>query len=106
MQNRLLSKSAAAKILGIGKDKLGKLITSGRIGFIQIEDRIYIPYTEILEFIKNSTVRISKDSDKHAVRLSSLTKSKVKEVSPNQFDSIKMFNKLLEGTISNGKYLQ
>ena len=102
---RLYSKSETAKLLGIGKEKLGKLLSSGRIGFIQIEDRIHIPYSEILNFIKKNTVWHAQNNDKTKGQQHIKTKSRNNNSSENQFDSINIFNKLLQDNI-NGKYLQ
>ncbi len=84
---RLFSKSEAAKLLGIGRVKLGKLLSSGRIGFIKIEERIHIPFTEIVDFIKNNTVRLNESIG--ANKLDSKGKA------GKSIDSVSLFNKLL-----------
>ena len=100
----LYSKSEAAKLLGIGKEKLGKLISSGRIGFIQIEDRIHIPYTEIQKFIDTNTVRLSEDNVKQTLRQHN-KKQRVQQPIENKFNSVLLFNNILESK-TNGKHLQ
>lgn len=52
---RLLSRSETAKLMGIGKEKLNKLITSGKIGFLKIDNRVYVPYKEIVRFLNENT---------------------------------------------------
>ena len=101
---QILSKSQAAKMLGIGKEKLGRLLSSGRIGFIQIDNRIHIPYTEILNFIQTNTVRITEESLKQTLKHHN-SKQRVQKKSSEQFNSISLFNTLLEAKTS-GKYLQ
>jgi|GEM_PF-2887872 len=101
---RLLSKSEAAKMLGIGKDKLGKLITSGRIGFIQFDNRILIPLREIMNFIDTNTVRLSGDNVKQSLKRHS-TRQRAQVPTNNNFNSISLFNKIMENQI-NGKHLQ
>ncbi|MGA7720525.1 MAG: helix-turn-helix domain-containing protein [Ignavibacteriaceae bacterium] len=100
---RLFSKSQTAKLLGIGKEKLGKLLVSGRLGFIQIDDRIYIPYSEILNFIKENTVKLTEESAKQIIRRP-FSKMNSETSTNAQFDSISLFNKLLERN-TNGKYI-
>ena len=48
---KLFSISRAAKILGIGRDTLKKLIREGRIKSIRIGKRIKIPAIELFRFI-------------------------------------------------------
>ena len=101
---RLFSKSQTAKLLGIGKEKLGKLLSTGRIGFIQIDDRIHIPYSEILNFIQNNTVKLTEESGNQIIRRPS-SKQNPEKSSNIEFDSISLFNQLLEKN-TNGKYIQ
>lgn len=54
---KLLSKSAASKILKIGRDSLNKLINEGRIGIIKIGKNVKIPFQEIARFVNDSTER-------------------------------------------------
>ncbi len=100
---RLYSKSEAAKLLGIGKEKLGKLINSGRIGFIQIEDRIHIPHEEIQKFIYSNTIRLSQESVRQTLKQHN-SKQKVQTPIDKEFNSISLFNNILE-TKTNGKHL-
>lgn len=55
----LLSFSKAAKKMGIGKDTLGNLIQSGKIGVIQAGKRNKIAVREIIRYIDENTVRIA-----------------------------------------------
>lgn len=54
---RLLSFSAAAKRMKIGRENLYDLIKHGKIGTIQIGKRSKIAVREILRFIDENTVR-------------------------------------------------
>jgi len=60
---KLLSKSKAALLLGIGVEKLNKLINEGRIGFIQITDRIMIPMQQIKLFLSENTIHITNNME-------------------------------------------
>lgn len=85
----LLSKSAAASLLGIGKTNLAKLLSSGKIKYIEINKRIKIPYQEIKRFLTdNLAASAQKTNDE------SLTKSK-RLVSESEFDSRNMLKRLL-----------
>jgi excisionase family DNA binding protein len=55
---RLLSRVEAAKALGVGKANVSDLINEGRIGFIFIGKRIFIPFKEIQNFIDTNTTRV------------------------------------------------
>ena len=58
---RLLSKSLAAKYLGIGKDKLDLLTANGRIKFIQIGNRRNYPVSSLKEFIETNLMQLIPD---------------------------------------------
>ena len=58
---RLLSKSLAAKYLGIGKDKLDLLTANGRIKFIQIGNRRNYPISSLKEFIETNLMQLIPD---------------------------------------------
>ncbi len=60
---RLLSRLEAAKALGIGKSNLNELISEGRLGFISIGKRIFIPFKEIQNFIATNTARIKNNGN-------------------------------------------
>lgn len=53
---RLLSKSAAAAKLGIGKSTLNKLIEEGRIKVTYISNRIRIPLKELHRFLDDNSL--------------------------------------------------
>ena len=53
---RLYSISDAAKMLGVGRDTLLRLIDTGKIGFIQTLKRKKIAHIELERFIKDNTV--------------------------------------------------
>jgi excisionase family DNA binding protein len=85
----LLSKSAAAALLGIGKTNLAKLIGSGKIKYIELDRRIKIPYQEIKRFLSdNLAASTQKTNNEH------LAKSR-KIVSENEFDTRNMLKRLL-----------
>jgi len=58
---KLVSKSNAAKMLGIGKERLNYLIAEGKIGIIHIEEKDYIPTRELNRFITDNIQRIQSD---------------------------------------------
>jgi excisionase family DNA binding protein len=58
---RLLSKTLAAKYLGIGKDKLDLLTANGRIKFIQIGNRRNYPVSSLKEFIETNLMQLIPD---------------------------------------------
>jgi excisionase family DNA binding protein len=72
---RLLSRLEAAKALRIGKSNLSELINEGRLGFISIGKRIFIPFKEIQQFIDTNTVRITKDHKDNSSKDESLSSS-------------------------------
>jgi excisionase family DNA binding protein len=60
---RLLSKTLAAKYLGIGKDKLDLLTANGRIKFIQIGNRRNYPVSSLKEFIETNLMQLIPDEN-------------------------------------------
>lgn len=56
---RLLSKSAAAAKLGIGKSTLNKLIEEGRIKVTYVCNRIRIPMKELHRFLDENSLSLS-----------------------------------------------
>lgn len=79
---RLLSRSEAAKVLGIGKSNLSELISEGRLGFISIGKRIFIPFKEIQQFIDTNTARVSPKSNHDSSK-------------DEHFDSVQFINNLI-----------
>lgn len=59
LEVKLLSRQDVAKILGIGKSNVSDLIGEGRIGFVVIGKRIFIPFKEIQNFIDTNTIRVT-----------------------------------------------
>lgn len=51
----LLSLSKAASILKIGRDSLAKLINTGKLGVVMINQRYKIAYKELERFINDNT---------------------------------------------------
>ena len=62
---RLLSINQARKILHIKHDDMKKLVTSGKVRYVNIEGKIKIPYFELREFLQNNLIRDTetKESD-------------------------------------------
>lgn len=54
---RLLSINQARKILHIKHDDMKKLVTSGKVRYVNIEGKIKIPYFELKEFLQNNLIR-------------------------------------------------
>lgn len=60
---KMYSKTETAKLLGLGKSTVAELISSGRLGFIQIGKRQMIPLVEIQRFLDESLVVLSPPSE-------------------------------------------
>lgn len=96
---RLFSKSEAAKALSIGKDALGLLIATGKIGVIPIGDRHVISYREIQRYIEENTIKVDElGSDK--VNLESFRETTNQKPSIN---TLNLLNRIMEN--ENGKYI-
>ncbi len=52
----LLSKSTAARLMKIGKDRLAELINNGFIGVVMDKEKELIPYIEIKRYIKDNLI--------------------------------------------------
>ena len=89
---RLVSKSEAAKLLGIGKQKLNDLLETGKIRFLYFDQRIRIPIREIDRFIDENLTNLKKNKENTKIILGT---------SPNKiiqdFDSTQYLNNLLQG---------
>jgi excisionase family DNA binding protein len=87
----LLSMSKAATLLGIGKQTLNKLINSGRIGVVVINQKSKIAYHELERFIAENTLYQSTTSGEipfsDEVSISTTKKSV-------EYDSTELFNRL------------
>lgn len=94
----LLSKSEAAKALTIGKDKLNQLLENGQINVLEIGGSIKIPYLSLLDFIKTNSKKINNSLNVENFG----EKNEIPEELLGEFDSADIFNKLIEGEISNG----
>jgi len=60
----LYSVAQAAKLLGIGRDTLHKLIAQGKIGVIKISKQKKISHSELERFIAECSVREIKETEK------------------------------------------
>lgn len=56
---RLLSKTASAKSLGIGKATLNKIIESGKLKVVVIDGRVKISMKELNRFLEDNTYQLS-----------------------------------------------
>jgi excisionase family DNA binding protein len=92
---KLISKSEAARLLGIGKETLTSLIDRGRIKVIMINSRIKISHSELDRFLKDNSVAltIKKESP-----MNNVFKQNIKS-SSDIFNQLKM-------EANNGKYIQ
>jgi excisionase family DNA binding protein len=89
---RLVSKSEAAKLLGIGKDKLNELLETGKIRFLFFDYRIRIPLREINKFIEDNLTSMSSDNNTGKIIIDS---TPIQDKS--DFNSQDYFNQLIQG---------
>lgn len=89
---RLISKSEAARLLAVGKDKLNGLLHTGKIRCVIINSRIRIPLSEIESFITSNLISLRDipDSKEADAGVNSRTRC-------DDFDSPNYFNNLLKG---------
>ncbi|MBK8944091.1 MAG: helix-turn-helix domain-containing protein [Ignavibacteriae bacterium] len=94
----LITISKAAGLMHIGKERLYALINEGKIGFILLGKKRFIPYTEIVRYINESiqytstptsVFEFSNHSDVAAM---------------DEFNTVEIFNKI-KGEILDGKHL-
>jgi excisionase family DNA binding protein len=87
-QTRLYSLNEAARKLKIGYETLVRLIEEGRIGVIEIGNRMKIPHTELMRFLTEEA-RIYKPSSPSVAEYNELTE--IKPILSNEeiFDQIK-----------------
>lgn len=89
---QLFSKSQAAQYMHIGKEKLSDLIETGKIGVIDLNGSIKIPYIEIERFLKDSLVYNEKNTSRML-----LPNKDIPEELLDEFDSTKIFERIKEG---------
>jgi len=93
---RLYTRNQAAKILGIGKELLNKIIDSGKLRFIQLGKRIRIPEVALKKFIEENMTSVNSTKvelyqvDDIIVENSSAVRTE------KPFDSVKYVEQLLE----------
>ena len=101
MENKeieLLSLSKAAELMHIGKERLYKLINNGKIGWIIMGKKRFIPYADVVRYIKDNTQYASTASGVYEF-------STAPDISSNEeFNSMEIFNKI-KGEILNGQHL-
>lgn len=98
---RLLTRAEAAKALSIGKHSLNGLIKAGSIPVLMINNQIYIPYLELVKFIKENTVTLHSDEN---YRESEIDFDRIREKhTETEFNSTDLFNKMRG--IQNGKHI-
>ncbi len=88
---QLLSKSKAAKYLGIGKKKLEKLTSEGKIRFIEINGRKIYPIQALQEFIDSNLKIVNTITEEQAKSLSRFDtniSNKSKQTDPINYNSI------------------
>lgn len=71
---KLYSISAAAKELSIRKETLSNMISEGKIGIVKIGKRNKIPHLELVQFIKNSTIKIRRENNPETKNIDSIIK--------------------------------
>ena len=94
---RLLSISEAAKLLGIRRATLGRLIDAGRLGYIKLGVQKRIPYSELARFQDVELIR--KSTPEHTGILSNAEIQRVqppKQKQINNFDPNEYLQKILE----------
>jgi len=93
----LISVSKTAELMHIGKERLYALMNAGKIGWILMGKKRFIPYSEILRYIKENTqfttnaTNVFEWSDKSSISGGEST----------DFDTMELFNKL-KGELING----
>ena len=92
----LLSISKAAKELHIGKDRIYKLLNEGRLGWVPMGNKRFIPYSEIIRFIKDST-QYTVNATEHFSWGGEGNMSS--ETASSEIDTVGIFNKLKETLI-------
>ena len=91
----LLSRSKAARWLGIGRGTLNSLIIQGRIGVIRIGCREKISMTELVRFEAENSIRLSENQKKLiSIRTKSDDMLGIKGKN-TKFDSKKLIENLL-----------
>jgi excisionase family DNA binding protein len=95
----LFSIAATARVLGLGKDAVYKLVADGRIGFIEVGKRKKIPYQELVRFQKESLKR-SNEIDRSSHSMAQLVQTILSPLKsqPNDLDINSFINKKLEET--------
>lgn len=98
---RLLSKSAAATRLGIGKTSLNKLIDQGRIRVIILENQIKISVLELKRFIEESASSFS-DSENYSNNkpLYNLRSNKKDKTSMKGLNTNLIFNQIMKENLN------
>jgi excisionase family DNA binding protein len=86
----LYSLAQAAKLLGIGRDTLQRLIDAGKIGIIQTLKRKKIAHSELERFIKESTV-LEQHSSEYSSGVERILSNPIKN---KEVDSNKIFDSL------------
>jgi excisionase family DNA binding protein len=96
----LYSLAQAAKLLGLGRDTLLKLIAQGKIGLIKISKQKKISHSELERFVADSSVRETTYTEKNFTDKdveNFINKTKPRRESNNDL----IFNSLLK-EINNG----
>lgn len=93
----LLSLSKAAAILKIGKESLTKLINTGKIGVVMINNRSKITYQELQRYVTNNTIYYSTVTE----NLSFSNQPNISNIIQHtEFDSAELFNKIKDEVLN------
>ncbi|MFZ1289563.1 MAG: helix-turn-helix domain-containing protein [Melioribacteraceae bacterium] len=93
----LITISKAAGLMHIGKERLYSLINEGKIGFILMGKKRFIPYTEIVRYINKSIQYTST-----ATSIFEFNNQCDVTTKNSDFNSMEIFNNLKEN-LNNGK---
>lgn len=94
----LLSINAASKLMKLSSSTLHHLISDGRIGFINLNKRMKIPYKEIIRFINDNTKCVDPDEEKRSINVF-FQKGRMLD---EEFDSVKLFEKIFAESKESG----
>lgn len=85
---KLISMSKAAGLMHIGKERLYALVNEGKIGWIIMGKKRFIPYTEIVRYIN--------DSIQYATTPTSIFEfsNQTDTTANDEFNSLEIFNRI------------
>lgn len=102
---RLLSKSKAAKYLGIGKKKLEKLTNEGKIRFIEINNKKVYPIQALQEFIDSNLKLVNTITEEQAKSLNRFdTKAQNKNKQTDSINYNSIIQRILQEKLNGYNY--